>query len=119
MLETCTVIVFVSLYGALTECPLNKRITSYMDLQREISRLQPKMHKMFVIQDISGAPISAKNFVGYDLVRVKEICVKPRFEMLKYMPIDWEDTQYHVSVEDGGNQDNDDISFMSHNTDLD
>lgn len=122
-LETCTVIVFVSLTGSLTEYPLNKRITSYSELQREIARLQPKSRKMFVIQDISGAPISAKYFTGYDLIRVKEISIKPNYKILKDLPLNWEQTGYHDVLEDnnGGqyNDNDDNFSFASHPSELD
>lgn len=122
VLETCTVIVFVSLDGALTEYPQNKRIMSYSELQREISRIKPKTRKMYIIQDIKGNPISAKHFTGYDLVRVKEICVKPDYRMLKNLPIDWEQTGYHeVAGENKVEEDEfgDDMSFSTRQSVLD
>lgn len=127
-LETCTVIVFVSLDGVLTEYPQNKRITSYSELQREIARIQTKTRKMYVIQDINGVPISAQKFVGYDIVRVKEIAVKPMFSMLKNLPIDWEQTKYHENIQEVGENEpfgveqvdvDDNVSFMSHQSDWD
>lgn len=117
-LETCTVIVFISVDGILSEYPQTKRITSYSELQREISRIQPKTKKMYVIQDINGAPLSSKNFKGYDIIRVKEICTKPRFEQLRKLPIDWEETGYHEAVyKRPVADDNDSVSYLSQETD--
>jgi hypothetical protein len=120
VLETCTVMVFVSLEGKLTEYPLKYRITTYSDLQREISRIRPKSRIMYIIQDISGAPISAKHFAGYDLVRVKEISTRPLPSMLKNLPVDWEQNRYHAVAESREDTDADDgFSFASHQSDLD
>lgn len=118
-LETCTVIVFISIDGILSEYPQTKRITSYSELQREIARIQPKTKKMFVVQDINGVPLSSRNFKGYDLIRVKEICIKPRFEQLKKLSIDWEDAGYHEAVykRPAAADDNDSVSYLSQETD--
>lgn len=118
-LETCTVIVFISLDGVLSEYPQTKRIMSYSELQRDIARIQPKTRKMYVIQDIQGAPLSAKNFKGYDLIRVKEICVKPRYDQLRKLPIDWEETGYHEAVQDRPDDMADSVSYLSQDTDDD
>lgn len=116
-LETCTVLVFISLDGVLSEYPLTKRIMAYSELQREIARIKPKTRKMYIIQDITGVPISSKNFPGYDLIRIKEICVKPRFEQLKHLRADWESTLYHEAVHNAPEDGGDGVSFLSHNSD--
>lgn len=118
-LETCTVIVFISLDGILSEYPQTKRIMSYSELQRDIARIQPKTRKMYIIQDINGVPLSAKNFKGYDIIRVKEICIKPRYDQLRKLPLDWEETGYHEAAQSRPDDMGDSVSFMSHDTDDD
>lgn len=118
-LETCTVLVFISLDGILSEYPQTKRIMSYSELQRDIARVQPKTKKMYVIQDVNGLPLSAKNFKGYDIIRVKEICVKPRFDHLRKLPLDWEETGYHEAVQNKPDDMGDSVSYLSQDTDDD
>lgn len=118
-LETCTVLVFISVDGVLTEFPLTKRIMAYSELQREIARIKPKTRKMFIIQDINGVPLSSKNFTGYDLIRIKEICVKPRYDQLQHLQSDWETTLYHEAVHNAPEDAGDGVSFLSQNSDMD
>jgi hypothetical protein len=119
-LETCTVLVFIDINGALTEYPLTKRIASYTELQCEIARIKPKTRTMFQIQDINGRPLSSKDFVGYDVIRVKEVLLRPKYDMLKHLAANWEQTDFHeavnnrpVSIKAVGNS----ISRLSHNSD--
>ena len=116
-LETCTVIVFVSLDGAMTEYPLTKRIMAYSELQREIAGIKRKSTIMYVIQDIRGFPISSKDFPGYDLIRVKETLLRPRFSDLKKIQKDWEQKDYHEVVNNREPEEKDDVSFNSQNSD--
>lgn len=117
-LETCTVLVFITLDGVLSEVPLTKRIMSYSELQREIARIKPRTKNMFIIQDVNGVPLSSKNFAGYDLIRVKEICVKPRYDQLKHLQADWETTLYHEAVHNAPEDAGDGVSFLSQNSGL-
>jgi hypothetical protein len=53
-LEKCTTIRFISLAGEITEKLLTKRVVTYSEFQREIARLNPKVNKMYVIQNNLG-----------------------------------------------------------------
>jgi hypothetical protein len=94
-LATPTTLVFISLDGQLTDFRLDKRLDSYSELQREIARLTKKSRKMYAIQDEAALPISSDNWKGYNIIRVKEIAVRPRFQDLFPLANDWESTEYH------------------------
>lgn len=94
-LETCTELLFISLVGEQRSVKLNKRISSYSELQREIARYTPNSRQMFAIQDARKEPIFSKNFDTYDLIRIKEIAVKPDRRMIYSLHRDWEKEDYH------------------------
>ncbi|KAJ1434211.1 hypothetical protein B484DRAFT_446777 [Ochromonadaceae sp. CCMP2298] len=109
-----TTLVFISLDGVLTDFHLDKRLDSYTELQREIAKLTKKSRQMFAIQDDAGLPIKSDSFKGYNLIRVKEIAVRARFQDLRLLSADWESTGYHEARHKKAMEPDDgDVSYLS------
>jgi hypothetical protein len=97
VLEICTTLLFVSLRGEKREEKLTRRVMSYLELQRDIARYNKKSTKAFVILDADGHVIPDTPFLGYDLIRIKEIAFKPSPRELSELGSLWESEVYYVN----------------------
>ncbi len=95
-LEKCTTLIYMTLSGVKTEVMLRKRIASYTELQRDIARYFPKSNKMFKVQNSQGETILSTDLRDHDILRIKEILIKPDKKMLRELGTRWEETAYHA-----------------------
>lgn len=100
ILEVCTTLLFIGLFGDKREVKLTKRIMSYKELQNDIARYNKKGIKAYVIHDEDGDVIPDSPFLSYDLIRIKEIGYKPSPKALLELGSYWEDEVYYISNPD-------------------
>lgn len=98
LLEKCTTLVFIKLNGEKIEKLLDKRVKTYTELQREISRYTKNSKRMFTIRDNKNEPILATAFTSYDIIKIKEIGIKPNEEELKHLDIKWDIEDYNQII---------------------
>lgn len=102
VLEIPTTIVLITLSGEKREKTLPNRIKTYKELQREICTMTKNSKCLYCIRDKQNNPILSTHFKSYDLVRVKEIAVKPDYDTLRGLPSTWDRDEYGKVVASEG-----------------
>jgi hypothetical protein len=98
---TCSTIIFMALDGSKVEKKLNDRILDYETLQREIARVLPKNNSntLYIIQNQHGETLtSTSSFQKVDVIKLREIYIKPNLESVQKLGCKWEHEEYHGIV---------------------
>lgn len=91
-----TTIVFIETNGLRREVPLDKRLLTYTELQREIARLLPGNRDLFVIQNQKGQKVLPQDFVPSEKVFVRKLLLKPpSMSLYRGTPATWDTHDYH------------------------
>eukprot|EP01036_Dinobryon_divergens_P033679 gene33679-43528_t len=94
ILEVETTIKMIKNNGEKIEKKIPYRIKNYKDLQREICVITKDSKNLYSILDEKNLPIYASQFKTYDVIKVKEVAIKPSSYLLRGVASTWDRDEY-------------------------
>ena len=94
VLEVETTVKMIKNNGETTEKKIPYRIKNYKDLQREICVMTRDSKFLYSILDEKNLPIYASHFKTYDVIKVKEVAMKPSSYLLRGVSSTWDRDEY-------------------------
>jgi hypothetical protein len=94
ILEVETTVKLIKNNGEKIEKKIPYRIKNYKDLQREICVMTKDSKFLYTILDEKNQPIYASQFKTYDLIKVKEVVMKPSSHLLRGVASTWDRDEY-------------------------